>query len=216
MALSKTTQDHDEIRRWTEERGGKPAHVRSTESKEDIGILRLEFPGFGEESSSLEEISWDDFFEKFDDRKLALIYQEETADGERSNFNKLVSAETAAEADNKSKRSNTRSRGAKKSAPAKKAVAKKAATTSSKTAKKSAPPAKKAVKKTASKSAVPAKKAAKRVPPPPAKKAVAKKAVAKKAMVKKAVAKKVAAKKVPAKKAAAKKVAAKKGASKRR
>ena len=202
--LSKTTQDHDEIRRWTEERGGKPSHVKSTESKEDIGILRLEFPGFGEESSSLEEISWDDFFEKFDERKLALIYQEETADGERSNFNKMVSAETAAVAESKSKRSNTRSRGAKKAAPPKKAVAKKAATTtqsaSSKTAKKTTPVTKKAVKKTASRPAAPAKKAIKRVPPP----------------AKKAPAKKTAAKKAPAKKVPAKKATAKKAASKRR
>jgi len=193
MALSKTTQDHEEIKRWTEERGGKPAHVRNTESKEDIGILRLEFPGFGEESSSLEEISWEDFFDKFDERKLALIYQEETADGERSNFNKLVSAETAAEAETKSKRSNTRSRSAKKSAPAKKTVAKKT------------------VASTAKKTAAPAKKATKRVPPRPAKKVVAKKATAKKT-----VAKKVAAKKSATKKVAPQKVVAKKGAKRRR
>ena len=29
---SKTTTDHDEIRRWAEERGGKPATVKGTES----------------------------------------------------------------------------------------------------------------------------------------------------------------------------------------
>src|SRR4051794_41722761 len=96
--LSKTTQDHEEIRRWAEERGGKPAHVKSTESDDDIGILRIDFPGFSGEGS-LEEISWDEFFEKFDDNNLALIYQEETAEGEKSNFNKLVKAETAATAE---------------------------------------------------------------------------------------------------------------------
>src|SRR3954469_20663726 len=91
--LSKTTQDHEEIRRWAEERGGKPAHVKSTESDDDIGILRIDFPGYSGEGS-LEEISWDEFFEKFDDNNLALIYQEETTGGERSNFNKIVKAET--------------------------------------------------------------------------------------------------------------------------
>jgi hypothetical protein len=45
----------------------------------------------------LQEITWDEFFEKFDERNLALVYQEETADGERSNFNKLVSRESADE-----------------------------------------------------------------------------------------------------------------------
>src|SRR5919199_4695808 len=97
--LSKTTQDHEEIRRWAEERGGKPSHVKSTESGDDIGIIRIDFPGYSGEGS-LEEITWEEFFEKFDNNNLALIYQEETAEGERSNFNKIVKAETAAAAEN--------------------------------------------------------------------------------------------------------------------
>ncbi len=67
--LTKTTQDHEEIRRWAEERGGKPSHVKSTESGDDIGILRIDFPGYSGEDS-LEEISWDEFFEKFDENNL--------------------------------------------------------------------------------------------------------------------------------------------------
>jgi hypothetical protein len=94
--LSKTTRDHEEIRRWAEERGGKPAHVKNTGSAEDIGILRIDFPGYSGEGS-LEPISWDDFFRKFDERGLALVFQEETAAGQKSNFNKLVSAETVEE-----------------------------------------------------------------------------------------------------------------------
>src|SRR5690349_10362464 len=94
--LSRTTRDHDEIRRWAEERGGKPAHVKSTGSAEDTGILRIDFPGYSG-GGSLEPISWEEFFEKFDERGLALVYQEETAGGQKSNFNKLVSAETADE-----------------------------------------------------------------------------------------------------------------------
>ena len=92
--LSRTTRDHEEIRRWAEERGGKPTHVKNTGSREDIGILRIDFPGYSGEGS-LEPISWEDFFAKFDERGLALVYQEETAGGQKSNFNKLVSAETA-------------------------------------------------------------------------------------------------------------------------
>jgi len=94
--LSKTTRDREEIRRWAEERGGKPAHVKTTGSQEDIGILRIEFPGFGRDEN-LEPISWEDFFDKFNERDLVLVYQEETAGGERSNFNKLIGAKTAAE-----------------------------------------------------------------------------------------------------------------------
>lgn len=38
----------------------------------------------------MKEIPWDDFFEKFDENDLELVYQEKTAEGQKSNFNKLV------------------------------------------------------------------------------------------------------------------------------
>lgn len=93
-ASSKTTTDHDEIREWAEARGAKPSCVLGTGGKGDTGLLRLDFPGYSGEGS-LNEITWDEWFEKFDDQGLALLYQEETAAGEKSNFNKLVSRETA-------------------------------------------------------------------------------------------------------------------------
>jgi hypothetical protein len=93
-AKSKVTFDHDEIRRWAEERNAKPASVRGTGGGGDIGMIRLDFPGYSGEGS-LEQISWEDWFKKFDERNLALLYQETTAGGEKSNFNKIVSRETA-------------------------------------------------------------------------------------------------------------------------
>src|SRR3954470_16085802 len=93
-AQATVTTDHDEIRQWAEERGAKPACVRNTGDKGDIGILRLDFPGYSG-GNSLEAISWEDFFEKFDERGLALLHQEQTARGQQSNFNKLISRETA-------------------------------------------------------------------------------------------------------------------------
>lgn len=90
---SQTTTDHETIRKWAEERGGKPAHVKRTGNKNDTGIIRIDFPGYSG-GDSLEEISWEEFFEKFEASNLALVYQEETAEGERSNFNKLVSRES--------------------------------------------------------------------------------------------------------------------------
>ena len=96
-ASSRTTTDHDEIRQWAEERGGLPSCVRNTRGRGDIGILRLDFPGYSGEGS-LEEISWDDWFDKFDERGLALLFQETTTGGQRSNFNKLVSRGTAKQA----------------------------------------------------------------------------------------------------------------------
>jgi hypothetical protein len=93
---SKTTTDHGTIRSWAEERGGKPAVVRSTHRRSDPGILRLEFPGApNANDEALEPISWDEWFEKFDAADLALLYEDKTASGQTSNFNKLVKRETA-------------------------------------------------------------------------------------------------------------------------
>lgn len=94
--LSHTTTDHNEIRKWAEARNAKPACVKGTGGKGDIGMLRLEFPNApNADDEKLQPISWDDWFKKFDERSLALIYQDHTVSGEKSNFNKLVSRDTA-------------------------------------------------------------------------------------------------------------------------
>src|SRR5256885_1069708 len=93
-ASSRVTTDHEEIRRWAEERGGAPSHVKRTGRGDDPGILRIDFPGYSG-ASSLEPVSWDEWFQKFDEQGLALLFQETTANGQRSNFNKIVSRETA-------------------------------------------------------------------------------------------------------------------------
>jgi hypothetical protein len=87
---TRTTTDHDEIRRWVEEHGGKPARVRGTGDGADPGVLRIDFPG-GAGEDELEHISWDEWFQKFDEQNLAFLYQEQKADGEDSTFFKLVS-----------------------------------------------------------------------------------------------------------------------------
>lgn len=92
------TTDHDRIRRWVEERGGKPSTVKSTHTDDDPGLIRLDFPGYSG-GDSLEEIAWDEWFQKFDDSDLVLLHQETLASGEQSNFNKLISRSTAEEND---------------------------------------------------------------------------------------------------------------------
>jgi hypothetical protein len=87
---TKTTTDHETIRRWAEERGGVPATVRATKSDDEAGVLRIDFPG-GAGEESLEHISWEEWFEKFEEKKLAFVYQDEKASGESSTFFKLVS-----------------------------------------------------------------------------------------------------------------------------
>jgi hypothetical protein len=90
---AKVTTDHDEIREWVESHGGHPAMVKRTARNGRGGILRIDFPGFSGEGS-LAEVSWDDFFEKFEDSQLAFLYQERTASGRPSRFNKLVARES--------------------------------------------------------------------------------------------------------------------------
>jgi hypothetical protein len=95
---SKTTTDHDEIRRWVEEHGGKPAVVRGTTDESGSGVLRIDFPG-GAGDEQLEHVSWETWFDIFDGNGLAFLYQDRKADGEDSTFFKLVSRErTAADA----------------------------------------------------------------------------------------------------------------------
>lgn len=90
---AKVTTDHDEIREWVESHGGHPAMVKRTARNGRGGILRIDFPGFSGEGS-LEEVSWDDFFQKFEDSQLAFLYQDRTASGRASRFNKLVARES--------------------------------------------------------------------------------------------------------------------------
>jgi hypothetical protein len=81
--------------KWTEARGGPPARVKETgRGKDDPGIIRIDFPGYSGEGS-LNKISWEEFFKKFDESKLAFVYQEKTEDGKLSNFNKLISRDSA-------------------------------------------------------------------------------------------------------------------------
>ena len=92
---SQITTDHDTIRKWAETRGGKPACVKGTGGGGDRGMIRLMFPDApNHDDSDLEPISWEQWFEKFEDKKLALVYEDETS-GNKRNFNKLVSRENA-------------------------------------------------------------------------------------------------------------------------
>ena len=90
MATSETITDHERIRQWAEERHAKPACVSGTGDTNDAGMIRLDFPGFSG-ADTLHAISWDEWFEQFEESGLALVIREKTADGQRSNFNTLVS-----------------------------------------------------------------------------------------------------------------------------
>jgi hypothetical protein len=79
MASATPVTDHDEIREWVESRGGHPACVKGT-----AALLRVDFDP---PDAKLQQISWDDWFDTFESRRLAAMIQE----GGRSRFIKLVS-----------------------------------------------------------------------------------------------------------------------------
>src|SRR5215213_2522829 len=85
MSQATTTTDHDEIRRWAEERGGRPSVVRT--ARRQGGILRFDF---GEDDEKLEETSWEEFFKIFEDSKLAFLHQDSVDTGQTSRFFKFV------------------------------------------------------------------------------------------------------------------------------
>jgi hypothetical protein len=81
--MAETTTDHAAIRKWAEERGGRPSRVKGTGDSDDAGLLRLDF---GEPEERLEEITWEEFFEKFEESKLAFLHEDEP----QNRFNKLI------------------------------------------------------------------------------------------------------------------------------
>lgn len=85
---SLATTDHDVIRQWAEERGGVPATVDGTEHGDHLGVLRF---AFGGDDDRLREVSWEEWFRTFDDRRLNFLYQEEKKDGSPSMFFRLES-----------------------------------------------------------------------------------------------------------------------------
>lgn len=74
------TTDHDQIRRWVESRGGRPATVPVTTGDVPRGTLRIDFPGQGGDEQ-LEPIAWDQFFECFEEQQLAFTYEERMGGG---------------------------------------------------------------------------------------------------------------------------------------
>ena len=87
MADAEKVTDHDQIKAWAEERGGEPAAVADTLNDDKKGaVLRIKF----QDEDDLEVIEWDEFFEIFDQNELAVLLQDETADGDTSRFAKFV------------------------------------------------------------------------------------------------------------------------------
>jgi hypothetical protein len=80
------TTDHEKIRKWAELRGGAPACVEPCQKR--AHDLLIDFGEHAEES--LAELTWDEFFNIFEENHLGFLYQDETTHGERSYFFKFI------------------------------------------------------------------------------------------------------------------------------
>ena len=67
------------IRSVVEERGGYPAHRSKTEGQGDRGLLMV---ADRDDGGDHEEITWEQFFEEFDEKDLAFVYLEDPEDDE--------------------------------------------------------------------------------------------------------------------------------------
>ncbi len=95
LGTSACTTDREIIRRWVERRGGRPAAIRAR-SREDYEAAapRIDFPEY-RSTGMVRRISWDEFFRKFDEKRLAFVYQEQTRTGEMSRFFRFVFRDAA-------------------------------------------------------------------------------------------------------------------------
>ena len=96
MSQAKTTIDHPQIKQWVEERGGHPARLKGTDEKGTAGVLVIDYPGY-EGTQTLETISWDEFFQGFEENKLAFLYQDEIKVGDEGRFSKLINRDVVDE-----------------------------------------------------------------------------------------------------------------------
>jgi hypothetical protein len=72
---SHITADHDEIRTWVEDHGGRPVRARAPDAPADRGLPQIDFL-HGRGDRSLEPVEWDEWFRMFDDYGLAVLFRD--------------------------------------------------------------------------------------------------------------------------------------------
>lgn len=78
MSVHRTT-DHEEIRKWIEEKKGEPGIIRGISGSDGQGILTVVF---GPPTPDIQVISWQEFFDTFEDQQLRFRYEDPIPDDE--------------------------------------------------------------------------------------------------------------------------------------
>lgn len=72
------TTNHQEIKQWAQKYGGKPQVIDDPQALSDIPGVRIDFPGkiddFLLSETKVRDVSWEEFFKKFEENQLAFIY----------------------------------------------------------------------------------------------------------------------------------------------
>ncbi len=80
----KSTTDHNTIKKWVEDRKGKPGLAKDNkETGRAGGLLRISFPG--DSTGNVDKLPWDKFFTIFDENNLKFVYDEDPK-GESKEF----------------------------------------------------------------------------------------------------------------------------------
>lgn len=82
----KYTTDNDEIRAWIEEHGGVPAVLKGVSEEggeESADMLHI---SFDQKDPNMEAMSWDEFFERLENERLALSYDDAAPTGALPEF----------------------------------------------------------------------------------------------------------------------------------
>jgi len=83
MGQAQTTTDHDVTWQWTKERDGGSSKVTGTEGNDGEGISLV---AFAEADDWLTVVDREECFQTIEQRCLAFLHQDETADGKPSRF----------------------------------------------------------------------------------------------------------------------------------
>ncbi len=89
FAQGKVTIDRNIIRKWAQARHGWPALVKKVTSAGIEMVLSFVFPD-NEPLETVRKISWEEFFEKFDQQHLAFVYQESDRNRELSYYYEFI------------------------------------------------------------------------------------------------------------------------------
>ena len=88
MPVSEPTTDHTEIRHWAQKHNAVPVEVLPDHIDSEPATLRLVLTAQAK-SPELKQISWDEFFIKFDELGLTFVY-----DNGSTGYNEILQVES--------------------------------------------------------------------------------------------------------------------------